>query len=181
MALPEEREFSSQPQGPKVRNPKLKHVVPDSWDDDNDETSSPSSHPQASNGPLSSTNNLTNKEIWDAAERAAPMPTVILSSSITSNNLPPPSALGEKMRILKRPSDSPHTKSPSRINSGGGPQSLAEREAAYAVARNRIFNDTSHNTTPPASPRPSVMTSAHSETQEKPVQGGKEGSSSGVE
>jgi len=89
----------------------------------------------------------------------APMPELIISPSSTSPGAfaPPSAAFKPALRILKRPSPSssqPHSPSHSQARSPpgsgtvtpSGPQSrgtLAEREAQYLEARNRIFGPSS--------------------------------------
>lgn len=72
---------------------------------------------------------------------AAPMPTLVTSR--TGSVIPPPAAAFQPaLRILKRPQSS----SPSQSNPATPPppgESIQEREARYAAARERIFGSES--------------------------------------
>jgi len=83
------------------------------------------------------------------------------------------------MQILKRPANLPHTNPSSGINSEGNSQSLAEREAAYAAARCRIFNEPCPNTIPSA-PQHCGTTVSSSMTLEGEGESGKGDPASGV-
>lgn len=96
------------------------------------------------------------------------MPHVVIASSSTSAAAalsPPPAALHPVLRILKRPSASTSASAssirstPSGNSSSsrpsessppppGGPQSYAEREAAYHAARERIFGEAASASSP---------------------------------
>ncbi|KAH7925337.1 hypothetical protein BV22DRAFT_1112337 [Leucogyrophana mollusca] len=97
-------------------------AVPDDWDDDEEEEEE------------------DNAKLWEEANRKVPMPELVISPSSTGQSIisPPPAAFQPAMRILKRPSPSP-----SASTSGAPPSSsrntLAEREAQYQEARERIF------------------------------------------
>ncbi|KAJ3567937.1 hypothetical protein NP233_g6038 [Leucocoprinus birnbaumii] len=94
-----------------------------------------------------------NKKIWEAANKqvVTPMPTLV--STRTGSVIPPPAAAFQPaMRILKRPSSS----SPSQNSSVTSPppgETLQEREARYAAARERIFGSESSESLP-AAPKP---------------------------
>ncbi|KAF8312892.1 uncharacterized protein EI90DRAFT_3159824 [Cantharellus anzutake] len=128
--------------------------VPDSWDDDEDNVED-----EEDNSFVAGTSQFRKRPsiemladgihqgAWDTGG-SAPMPTVILGAPLTAgSSLPPPSALGPTMRILKRPVQNSSSSSTDSVRS---PQSLAEREAAYAVARERIFGDFSFKISPVA-------------------------------
>lgn len=69
------------------------------------------------------------------------MPELIISSSTTSVVSPPPAAIQPTLRILKRPSSAASpakSSSPSVIEAK---KTLAEREAEYQAARERIFKE----------------------------------------
>jgi len=85
------------------------------------------------------------------------MPQVILSSGGTSHTVAPPAeALAGPLRILKRPSRSTSSTSSSNsvptAESIANGKSLAEREADYQAARDRIFAGSSSS----PSPKPSA-------------------------
>lgn len=68
------------------------------------------------------------------------MPELVISSSTASTVAPPPvTAFQTPMRILKRPSASPNSNANSSASQGASGQTLAEREARYQAARERIF------------------------------------------
>ena len=69
----------------------------------------------------------------------APMPELIISPSNTTSVVPPPPAaiLQTPMRILKRPTASPNSSTNSAASRSS--DTLAEREARYQAARERIF------------------------------------------
>ncbi|EIN14458.1 hypothetical protein PUNSTDRAFT_140747 [Punctularia strigosozonata HHB-11173 SS5] len=93
--------------------------VPDSWDDDEDEDD--------------------NQKIWEDANSHAPMPQLIITNTSTSAaSLPPPAAaIQPAMRILKRsPTATPQ---PTPLPNSTSHKTLAEREAQYQAARQRIF------------------------------------------
>ena len=67
------------------------------------------------------------------------MPELVIASTSTTPSAPVPvQALQPSMRILKRPSASPSPSSPPTADAAA-PKSLAEREAQYRAARDRIF------------------------------------------
>lgn len=69
----------------------------------------------------------------------APMPELVIASSNTTSVAPPPPAaiLQAPMRILKRPTASPNSNANSASSQPS--ETLAEREARYQAARERIF------------------------------------------
>ena len=69
----------------------------------------------------------------------APMPELVISSSNTTSVVPPPPAdiLRSPMRILKRPTASPNFS--TNFAASQSSDTLAEREARYQAARERIF------------------------------------------
>ena len=68
------------------------------------------------------------------------MPELVISSSNTTSVVsPPPAAIQAPMRILKRPTASPNSSTNSAISQSS--DTLAEREARYQAARERIFGD----------------------------------------
>jgi hypothetical protein len=71
----------------------------------------------------------------------APMPELIISPSSTGTSVvpPPPAAYQPTMRILKRPSPSQTASNSTTSLSSQTRNTLAEREAQYQEARNRIF------------------------------------------
>jgi len=74
-----------------------------------------------------------NKQLWEEANAKAPMPQIVIAGG--TSTAPPPTAFAPSMRILKRPSSaSPKPTTPSTPQ-----KSLAEREAEYKAARDRIF------------------------------------------
>ncbi|KAH8998041.1 hypothetical protein EDB92DRAFT_1941676 [Lactarius akahatsu] len=101
-------------------------AVPDDWDDD----------PSSSDGEDS-------QKIWDDANKAGPMPELVLASSRTGstpNVVPPASAFQSPVRILKRSLQKPTNVSQS---ASATTETFAERSARYNAARERIFADTS--------------------------------------
>lgn len=78
----------------------------------------------------------------------SPMPEVILNNASSIPN-PPQEILAAPLRILKRPST--NSKSDTNLSTGGvgglssATERLREREAAYQVARARIFGETTSN------------------------------------
>jgi len=116
------------PQLQNLRLPKAKktEVVPDSWDE--------------SDQGEEDVDDDTNRRIWEKADTREPFPQVVAATS-NSSSFPPPSAVFEPIRILKRPSNStPPQGSAPAISSA---VSLAEREANYKAARDRIFASSS--------------------------------------
>jgi len=101
---------------------KAQRIVPDDWDDDEDEEED-------------------NAKVWEDANNKAPMPELIISPSSTGTCVvpPPPAAFQPTMRILKRPSPSQSASNFTTSLSSQTRNTLAEREAQYQEARNRIF------------------------------------------
>jgi len=97
------------------------HSVPDAWDDEEDEEEE------------------DNQKIWEDANTRAPMPELIISSSgITPTAVPPSvTAFQTPMRILKRPSS--HNTTANSSSSQTPIETLAQKEARYQAARERIF------------------------------------------
>jgi len=124
--------------------------VPDDWDNDDDEEE------------------MDSQKIWETANTKSPMPQLVISRSSTSATVvsPPPTAVIQApMRILKRPTP---TTTPSNISSTSpspDPQTLADREAKYQEARERIFGGPSNplgkddlkSLTPPPKPVSNVI------------------------
>lgn len=103
-----------------LRRPVPAQSVPDDWDNDDEDEEE------------------DNQKIWENANTRAPMPELLISSSSTTSTAVPPSATAFQapMRILKRPSQN----SSSNSSSSQTPtESLAQREARYQAARERIF------------------------------------------
>jgi len=75
------------------------------------------------------------------------MPELIISPSSTGTSVvsPPPAAYQATMRILKRPSPSQSASNSTTSLSSQTRNTLAEREAQYQEARNRIFGTTSED------------------------------------
>jgi len=96
--------------------------IPDAWDDEEEEEED-------------------NQKIWEDANARAPMPELVISSSSTTSTIAPPpiTAFQTPMRILKRPSASTNSNANSSASQGSSGQTLAEREARYQAARERIF------------------------------------------
>jgi len=98
--------------------------VPDDWDDEEGDEED------------------DNQKIWEDANTRAPMPELVLTSSSTASTVAPPpiTAFQTPMRILKRPSASHNDPSANASASpGASSHTLAEREARYQAARERIF------------------------------------------
>ncbi|KAG1773597.1 hypothetical protein EV702DRAFT_1129251 [Suillus placidus] len=117
---------SSYPPGAATRSQrKPQQVVPDDWDNDEEEEDS--------------------AKVWEDANNKAPMPELIISPSSTGTCVvpPPPAAFQPTMRILKRPSPSQSASNSTTSLSSQTRNTLAEREAQYQEARNRIFGTTS--------------------------------------
>ncbi|KAG1743713.1 uncharacterized protein EDB91DRAFT_223109 [Suillus paluster] len=115
--------LSSYPPGAGTRSQRtLQQVVPDDWDNDEDEEED-------------------SAKVWEDANNKAPMPELIISPSSTGTCVvpPPPSAFQPMMRILKRPSPSQSASNSTTSLSSQSRNTLAEREAQYQEARNRIF------------------------------------------
>ncbi|KAG1807476.1 uncharacterized protein BJ212DRAFT_1485594 [Suillus subaureus] len=104
---------------------KPQQVVPDDWDNDEDEEED-------------------NAKVWEDANNKAPMPELVISPSSTGTCVvpPPPAAFQPTMRILKRPSPSQSASNSTTSLSSQTRNTLAEREAQYQEARNRIFGTT---------------------------------------
>lgn len=85
--------------------------------------------------------------IFSCRNTRAPMPDVVLTSN--SSNAPPPAALAGPMKILKRPTAATSPASSGLSNSSDA-SSLAQREARYKMARDRIFG--SPNSSIPGTP-----------------------------
>ncbi|KAG1861128.1 hypothetical protein DFJ58DRAFT_905423 [Suillus subalutaceus] len=120
--------LSSYPLAGAATKPQRKpqQVVPDDWDNDEDEDED-------------------NAKVWEDANNKAPMPELIISPSSTGTCVvpPPPAAFQPTMRILKRPSPSQSASNSTTSLSSQTRNTLAEREAQYQEARNRIFGTTS--------------------------------------
>ncbi|KAG1888219.1 hypothetical protein F4604DRAFT_1716071 [Suillus subluteus] len=119
--------LSSYPLAGAATKPQRKpqQVVPDDWDNDEDEEED-------------------NAKVWEDANNKAPMPELIISPSSTGTCVvpPPPAAFQPTMRILKRPSPSQSASNSTTSLSSQTRNTLAEREAQYQEARNRIFGTT---------------------------------------
>ncbi|KAF9645237.1 hypothetical protein BDM02DRAFT_3271842 [Thelephora ganbajun] len=121
---------------------KLTHV-PDDWDNDDEEEETDS------------------QKIWETANTKSPMPQLMISRSSTSATVfsPPPSTLIQApIRILKRPTPTTPSNN-SSVSPSPVPQTLAEREAKYQEARERIFGSSTPSeqdgpTTKTPSPKP---------------------------
>jgi hypothetical protein len=119
--------LSSYPPGAAIKSQrKPQQVVPDDWDNDEEEEED-------------------NAKVWEDANNKAPMPELIISPSSTGTSVipPPPAAFQPTMRILKRPSPSQSASNSTTSLSSQTRNTLAEREAQYQEARNRIFGTTS--------------------------------------
>ncbi|KIL66066.1 hypothetical protein M378DRAFT_161291 [Amanita muscaria Koide BX008] len=66
------------------------------------------------------------------------MPTIISSSASSVTSVPPPAALQQSLRILKRPSPSSASPTPGQSTPDASAD-LKQREARYQAARDRIF------------------------------------------
>jgi len=100
-------------------------AVPDDWDADEEEE-------------------VDGEDVWRDANAKEPMPEIVLASStaVASAVVPPSEALQAPMRILKRPT--PQTRpSESSLSGAQSQKSLADREAEYQAARERIFASSS--------------------------------------
>ena len=72
----------------------------------------------------------------------SPMPQLVISRSSTSATVvppPPPTIIQAPMRILKRPTPTTTLSNNSSASPSPVPQTMAEREAKYQEARERIF------------------------------------------
>ncbi|EKM78354.1 hypothetical protein AGABI1DRAFT_129470 [Agaricus bisporus var. burnettii JB137-S8] len=148
---PWEIQTSTKPQLPRKPAP----VVRDDWEDEDEDEDNGGASPapsQRSSEELPSADANKNRKLWEAANTgvAAPMPTLLPSR--TSSVVPPPAAAFQPaLRILKRPQSS----SPSQNTPTAAPQeSLQDKEARYAAARERIFGCEDNNSSTP-SPKPS--------------------------
>lgn len=128
------------PSSTSKRNPVVARVK-DSWDDSSSSEDEQRPPPPAALRPVApkpvSASPTTNSEIWNAANASQPMPEIVS----TSTPVPAAAALSGPMRILKRPT----APSPSPLSSDRGtasPKPLADREAEYNAARERIFGGT---------------------------------------
>jgi len=103
-------------------------AIPDDWDDD-----------------PSSSDEENSQKIWEDANKAGPMPDLVLASSRTGstpNVVPPASAFKSPVRILKRSSVSPQKHMNASPSASATAETLAERSARYNAARERIFATT---------------------------------------
>ncbi|OJA14954.1 hypothetical protein AZE42_03697 [Rhizopogon vesiculosus] len=116
--------LNSYPPGATIKSQRkhVQQVIPDDWDNDEDEEED-------------------NAKVWEDANNKAPMPELIISPSSTGTSVvsPPPAAYQPTMRILKRPSPSQSASNSTTSLSSQTRNTLAEREAQYQEARNRIF------------------------------------------
>ena len=79
-----------------------------------------------------------NARVWEKANSTVPMPELVIAPSSTSQVVsPPPAALQAPMRILKRPT--PATSQNNAKPTESPRTTLAQREAQYQEARERIF------------------------------------------
>ncbi|KAG6330298.1 hypothetical protein ID866_8792 [Astraeus odoratus] len=125
------------------------HIVRDDWDADDDENEDEIQQPGEGNAVVGKAVEEENVRIWHDANAKAPMPDLVITPSTTGGVTIalPAAALKPALRILKRPSQSqsqtPALQSPSTSASSSPSTSqrgtLAEREAQYLEARNRIF------------------------------------------
>lgn len=132
--------LSSYPPGAATKlQRKPQQVVPDDWDNDEDEEED-------------------SAKVWEDANNKAPMPELIISPSSTGTCVvpPPPAAFQPTMRILKRPSPSQSASNSTTSLSLQTRNTLAEREAQYQEARNRIFGTTSERGSDDLESRPGV-------------------------
>ncbi|KAI6128150.1 hypothetical protein EDD16DRAFT_1549681 [Pisolithus croceorrhizus] len=141
----------------RSRTEKKTQAIRDDWDaddddddDDGSETATTTTLPQQTPDTDVGLNERDgNVDMWHEANVRAPMPEVVINPSSTGHSTiaPPAAALRPQLRILKRPSQS---QSPSNSTSSTLPNqsTLAQREAQYLEARNRIFGV---NNTPPTS------------------------------
>ncbi|KAJ8587135.1 hypothetical protein M405DRAFT_853054 [Rhizopogon salebrosus TDB-379] len=103
----------------------VQQVIPDDWDNDEDEEED-------------------SAKVWEDANNKAPMPELIISPSSTGMSFapPPPAAYQPTVRILKRPSPSQSASNSTASLASQTRNTLAEREAQYQEARDRIFGAT---------------------------------------
>ncbi|KAF9781267.1 hypothetical protein BJ322DRAFT_1080099 [Thelephora terrestris] len=98
--------------------------VPDDWDDDDEEEETDS------------------QKIWETANTKSPMPQLMISRPSISTTVisPPPSTVIQApMKILKRPTPTSTPSNTSSTSPSLDNKTLAEREARYQEARERIF------------------------------------------
>lgn len=132
-----------------LRRPVAEQSIPDAWDDDEEEEED--NQKIWEDAYVEPFNLLQNRPIAElisllssfcsARNARAPMPELVISSSSTTSTVipPPVSAFQTPMRILKRPSASTNSNTNSSASQGASGQTLAEREARYQAARERIF------------------------------------------
>ncbi|KAI6014474.1 hypothetical protein BKA83DRAFT_4347546 [Pisolithus microcarpus] len=131
----------------RSRTGKTTRAIREDWDaddddddDDGSETTSATTTPQqTADSDVGVTERDNNVDMWHEANVRTPMPEVVINPSSTGHSTiaPPAAALRPQLRILKRPSQS---HSPSNSSSTLPTKStLAQREAQYLEARNRIF------------------------------------------
>ncbi|KAG9313730.1 hypothetical protein JVU11DRAFT_6083 [Chiua virens] len=155
----EDAEWEREGQGKNGRiGDREEHTVRNANGDNprSDELTSPKSNTRGGDGD-------DGGQIWEEANKRTPMPELIVARASTSHSFPPPppAALQPTLRILKRPSLNaaggvPGSSSPPVSSSSSGmtltpggsgtvsptPRgTLAEREAQYQEARNRIFGE----------------------------------------
>ncbi|KAL4071810.1 hypothetical protein V8B97DRAFT_2004417 [Scleroderma yunnanense] len=156
--------------------------VPDSWDADESESEGDGHAWSESCVRVPAIDEHDNAKIWQEANTKAPMPELVIAPSSTSQGTiaPPSAAFKPALRILKRPSPTSlqsQSQTPSRsqarspIGSGmvtpPGSQSrgtLAEREAQYLEARNRIFGTSGVSSADPGEVERSSIPSVISDT-----------------
>jgi len=109
---------------------KSKESVPDDWEADGDNEDDQAKQ-------------KLSQQLWEEANARDPQPKVILTSTAGSStpNQIPDSLLNAPKMILKRPTSSPASSSPSP--SALSQKSIQEREASYQAARERIFGSSS--------------------------------------
>lgn len=139
-----------------LQRPRQPAPVKDDWDDDDD--SDADEDPQ---------------KMWEDANTKAPMPELVIAPTSTTSAAPavPAAALQPALRILKRPS-APASPTPPTPPPGDAQRSLAEREAQYRAARERIFGSASDAPQPPAdapSPAAASTTAPPPELAAKPI------------
>ncbi|EJU01614.1 hypothetical protein DACRYDRAFT_22679 [Dacryopinax primogenitus] len=103
------------------------------------------------------------RQIWEEANSRAPMPQIIVTGG--SSPAPPPTSFTPAMRILQRPQSA----SPKAAAAATPQKSLAEREADYKAARQRIFAANSEvQATSTSTSVPSTKTNNTSGTDKAP-------------
>ncbi|KAI0340337.1 hypothetical protein BDW22DRAFT_1360274 [Trametopsis cervina] len=113
---------------PRISAPvKRDEPIRDDWDDDDEDDEDEDPH-----------------KVWSDANAKAPMPQLVIAPSATSSSAvsPPPAAFQPSIRILKRPSAS-SASNLSAPPADASQKSLADREANYQAARQRIFGTAS--------------------------------------